>query len=212
MSLLNDILDLSRIEAGKLELGDQEEIDVAELLDDCVQHFREAAYVGDVGIGKDYPSDLPALMGDRRACKQVLFNLLSNAVKFTPQGGRVDVSGGAYNQDGGLDLIVADTGIGIPEDQIEKAMKPFERVENDIVRNAEGTGLGLPIVKSLVGLQGGSLLLESVLGTGHHRDGVISRGALGVVKGGERAVVRRLADSFLWLPRRAGCMKQPMAR
>ncbi len=162
LSLLNDILDLSRIEAGKLELGDQEEIDVAELLDDCVQHFREA---GDVGIGKDYPSDLPALMGDRRACKQVLFNLLSNAVKFTPQGGRVDVRA-AHNQDGGLDLIVADTGIGIPEDQIEKAMKPFERVENDIVRNAEGTGLGLPIVKSLVGLQGGSLLLESVLGTG----------------------------------------------
>lgn len=165
LSLLNDILDLSRIEAGKLEVGDQEEINVAELLDDCVQHFREAAYVGDVGIGKSYPEDLPAIRGDRRACKQIMFNLLSNAVKFTPQGGHVDVRA-MHNQDGGLELIVADTGIGIPKDQIEKAMKPFERVENDIVRNAEGTGLGLPIVKSLVGLQGGSLLLESVLGEG----------------------------------------------
>lgn len=165
LSLLNDILDLSRIEAGKLEVGDQEEIDVAELLDDCVQHFREAAYVGDVGIGKNFPEDLPALRGDRRACKQVMFNLLSNAVKFTQEGGHVDVRA-TLNQDGSLDLIVADTGIGIPEDQIEKAMKPFERVENDIVRNAEGTGLGLPIVKSLVGLQGGSLSLESELGEG----------------------------------------------
>lgn len=165
LSLLNDILDLSRIEAGKLELGDQEEIDIGDLINDCVQHFREAAYVGDVGIGKNYPDALPVLHGDRRACKQVLFNLLSNAVKFTPQGGHVDVTA-RHNTDGSLDLIVADTGIGIPKDQIEKAMKPFERVENDIVRNAEGTGLGLPIVKSLVGLQGGSLLLESDLGKG----------------------------------------------
>jgi|GEM_PF-1723965 len=165
LSLLNDILDLSRIEAGKLELGDQEEIDVADLIDDCVQHFRDAAYVGDVEVGKRYPENLPLLCGDRRACKQVLFNLLSNAVKFTPQGGHVDVTA-RQNADGGLDLVVADTGIGIPENQIEKAMKPFERVESDTVRNAEGTGLGLPIVKSLVGLQGGSLSLESDLGKG----------------------------------------------
>lgn len=165
LSLLNDILDLSRIEAGKLELGDHEEIDVADLIGDCVVHFREAAYVGDIGIGKDCANDLPDLRGDRRACKQVLFNLLSNAVKFTPQGGRIDVMA-RHSDNGSLVITVVDTGIGIPANQIEKAMKPFERVENDMVRNAEGTGLGLPIVKSLVGLQGGSLLLESDLGKG----------------------------------------------
>jgi two-component system cell cycle sensor histidine kinase PleC len=165
LSLLNDILDLSRIEAGKLELGDHEEIDVADLIGDCVQYFREAAYVGDIGIGKDCAHDLPGLRGDRRACKQILFNLLSNAVKFTPQGGRIDVTV-RHSDIGSLVITVVDTGIGIPANQIEKAMKPFERVESEMVRNAEGTGLGLPIVKSLVGLQGGSLLLESDLGKG----------------------------------------------
>lgn len=165
LSLLNDILDLSRIEAGKLELDDQEEIDVSDLIGDCVQHFREAAYTGDLSIGMDCPNDLPALRGDRRACKQVLFNLLSNAVKFTPQGGRVDVTA-RHNDHGDLIMAVADTGIGIPAGDIEKAMTPFERIGNDTLRNVEGTGLGLPIVKSLVGLQGGSLLLESDVGKG----------------------------------------------
>lgn len=165
LSLLNDILDLSRIEAGKLELGNHEEIDVAELIGDCVEHFREAAYVDDVSIGKECANDLPALRGDRRACKQVLFNLLSNAVKFTPEGGRIVVTTRLAGN-GDLVITVVDTGIGIPANQIEKAMKPFERVENEMVRSAEGTGLGLPIVKSLVGLQGGRLRLESDLGKG----------------------------------------------
>ncbi len=165
LSLLNDILDLSRIEAGKFELGDDEEIDIANLIEDCVQHFREAAYVGDLGLAKECPPDLPALRGDRRACKQVLFNLLSNAVKFTPQGGRVEVSARQV-RDGSLAIVVVDTGIGIPPDEIKKALTPFERVDHEIVRQAEGTGLGLPIVKSLVGLQGGTLLLESDLGQG----------------------------------------------
>jgi len=164
LELINDILDLSKIEAGKLELDD-EEIDVAKVLESCEMLVRERAEGGGVALRRKVANDLGHLRADKRKLKQILINLLSNAIKFTPEGGRVDVRARVDHR-GDMVISVADTGIGIAPEDISKAMAPFSQVDTTLSRKYEGTGLGLPLTKSLVEMHGGTLDLASSLGEG----------------------------------------------
>ncbi len=159
LSLINDILDLSKIEAGKLELQD-EAIDLAEIVSAVSRLMRDRADEGGIDLVVKVPLDLPRLTADLRSIKQILLNLLSNAVKFTNPGGRVTVSA-RVAFDGGLWLDVEDTGIGMERADIEKAMAPFGQVDSALNRKYEGTGLGLPLTRRLVDLNGGNFTLVS---------------------------------------------------
>jgi signal transduction histidine kinase len=164
LSLINDILDLSKVEADKFELHKQE-IDVTSAVYAALRIVRSRALEAGLEIKVDLPVSLPGLFADERALKQILINLLSNAIKFTPKGGRVTVTA-ETDGDGSLVLIVADTGIGIAKEDIEKVMKPFTQVDAALARKYEGTGLGLSLTTSLVELHGGTLELDSQLGCG----------------------------------------------
>jgi two-component system cell cycle sensor histidine kinase PleC len=118
-----------------------------------------------VTLSERCDADLPLLRGDERKIRQILFNLLSNSIKFTPAGGEVTVRAGLAG-DGALMLVVADTGIGIPPDQIERVLEPFTQVEHVLSRSHAGTGLGLPLCKELARLHGGTLALSSAVGVG----------------------------------------------
>ena len=164
LELINDILDLSKIEAGKYELH-EEEIEMAQVVDACLRVINERASAASLQVEVRIPSDLPPLRADERALKQILLNLLSNAVKFTPEGGRILVQA-ARARDGSLLLSVADTGIGIAEEDIPKALAQFGQVDSSLSREYDGTGLGLPLVKFLAELHGGALDLKSEIGVG----------------------------------------------
>ena len=164
LALINDILDLSKIEAGKLEL-DEEDIDVARAIRSCMVLVKERARNGGVKLLTDLPDGLPALHADERKLKQILVNLLSNAVKFTPAGGSVTVKAW-FRPDSGFVIQVADTGVGIALDDIPKALTPFGQVDSRLDRKYEGTGLGLPLTKSLIEKHSGSLDLQSEVGAG----------------------------------------------
>ena len=164
LSMINDILDLSKIEAGQWELFD-EEIDVGATLPALVRLVDDRAARGGVILGVEAADDLPRLWADERALKQVLLNLLSNAVKFTDADGHVTLSV-AVEAAGDYLFRVADQGIGIPADELGRVLEPFEQASNSLTRQSEGTGLGLPLAKSLVELQGGTLEIESEVGVG----------------------------------------------
>lgn len=164
LSLINDILDLSKIEAGRVELTD-EPIDVRKTARQSLRLIGSRA--ADAALKLDFavPSGLPVLRCDERALKQMLVNLLSNAIKFTPKGGRVTVDA-EVTPDGEMAIRLADTGIGLSEDQIAKALEPFGQIENALNRTGEGTGLGLPLVQALIEAHGGRLDITSTLGEG----------------------------------------------
>lgn len=164
LSMINDILDLSKIEAGQWELFD-EDIDIGATLAAVVRLVDDRAALGGVVLAVEAADDLPRLWGDERALKQVLLNLLSNAVKFTDADGRVTLSV-AVEADGRYLFRVADQGIGIPADELGRVLEPFEQASNSLSRQSEGTGLGLPLAKSFVELQGGTLEIESDAGVG----------------------------------------------
>lgn len=163
LDIINDILDLSRIEAGRMELR-EEECDPARLVGVCLRMIRERAEAARVLVSSDVAADMPHLWIDERLIKQVLLNLLSNAVKFTPAGGRITVR--AWIDDGCIALQVSDTGIGMSPDQIPLVLKPFVQVDSSLARRYQGTGLGLPLAKSLTELHGGGLTIESAPGDG----------------------------------------------
>jgi signal transduction histidine kinase len=163
LELINDILDLSKLEAGKLELH-EEEFDLAMAVNVSLHLVEAQARKSQVELIEAFNIDLPLVRGDSRRLRQVFINLLSNAVKFTPEGGYVRVS--AQRCRGGLALTVDDTGIGIAPDQIGKVLEPFGQVKGERIRKHDGTGLGLPIAKHLVELHGGVLTIESRLGQG----------------------------------------------
>ncbi len=164
LGLIQDILDLSKIEAGKLEL-DAEDIEVARAIRSCMVLVKERAKNGGVTLKTDLPDGLPALHADQRKLKQILVNLLSNAVKFTPAGGEVTLK--AWSRpDSGYVFQVIDSGIGIALKDIPTALSPFGQVDTAMSRKYEGTGLGLPLTKSLVEMHGGSLNLQSEVGVG----------------------------------------------
>ncbi len=164
LEIINDILDLSKVEAGKLELA-EERIDLRGIAEAVFQLVKGRADEGGVKLMHDIAPDLPRLHADKRKLKQMLLNLLSNAIKFTHQGGAVDLIA-RLGEDGGLVLLVRDTGIGIAADQFDHVLAPFGQVDSALAREHQGTGLGLPLVKALVELHGGRMVLESEPDTG----------------------------------------------
>jgi len=164
LALINDILDLSKIEAGKHEL-DEEDIDIAMTIRSCLVLVKERAKNGEVQLQTNFPEGLPALHADARKFKQILVNLLSNAIKFTPAGGEVTLKAW-WRPDSGYVFQIIDTGIGIELKDIPRALAPFGQIESHLNREYEGTGLGLPLTKSLVESHGGSLDLQSQISVG----------------------------------------------
>jgi len=159
LSLINDILDLSKVEAGKFDLHD-EDLDVATMVRNAIRLVKGRAAAAQVDLDLEMAEDVPLLRGDQRAIKQILLNLLSNAVKFTEPGGRVTVREEVMS-DGRFLLAVSDTGIGISAEDIPVALSPFGQVESSLTRKHQGTGLGLPLVKSLTEAHGGTIEIES---------------------------------------------------
>ena len=164
LKIINDILDLSKIEAGRFALH-EEVVAPADVVDRCVRLIRGRAAAAGVEIEVFAPPEPPLLRAGDRALMQVLINLLSNAVKFTPEGGTVSV-GLSFLANGDLELRVADTGIGMSAADIGVALTPFGQIDNVLARRHQGTGLGLPLAKSLVELHGGALSIESEPGHG----------------------------------------------
>jgi len=163
LNLINEVLDLSKLEAGQFELS-EENLDVAAIIEACVSLVEPQAAKAKVRLTKAVNGGLPPLRADDRRMKQILLNLLSNAVKFTPEGGAVLIS--ASLQNGSLNISVSDTGIGMAPDQIPKALQPFRQISSRISRKHEGTGLGLPLAKHLVELHGGQLEIASTVNLG----------------------------------------------
>jgi signal transduction histidine kinase len=164
LELINDILDMSKAEAGKLDLHESPVL-LPKAVASCLRLTEERACSGGVTVVNAVADDMPALWADERRVKQLLINLLSNAVKFTPQGGQVTVEC-TIADDGSLTLAVADTGIGMAPHDVQRALRPFEQIDASLDRRFEGTGLGLPIVKSLIELHGGKLEIDSEVGVG----------------------------------------------
>lgn len=163
LDLINDILDMSKIEIGKYELY-EENLNVGKIIRLAVHMVEGRAHESQVRlIADDIAGDIQ-IMADRRACMQVLLNLLSNAVKFTNPGGQVEIR--CFRQMDSVAIIVADTGIGIPKDKIEMVTLPFEQVSSEFTRNHEGSGLGLAITKELIELHGGTMTIDSEVGVG----------------------------------------------
>jgi PAS domain S-box-containing protein len=164
LGLINNILDMSKIEAQKMTLF-EETIDIAALAASCIRIVERQAADGRIALTLDMPPALPSLRGDEMRLKQILLNLLSNAVKFTAAEGRITVAARPLD-DGGLEIAVVDTGIGMNEDEVAIALQPFRQVESALARRHEGTGLGLPLVKAFIEMHGGTLALHSVPGEG----------------------------------------------
>jgi signal transduction histidine kinase len=163
LSLINDILDLSKIEAGRMEL-EALPFDLPAALDNALTLIKERAARNSIGLAVHVDPRIGEVVADERKVKQVLLNLLSNAVKFTPEGGTITMA--AVLNGGMVEISVADTGIGIaPEDQAA-VFEEFRQVGTDYARKREGTGLGLALARRLVELHGGTLTLQSELGKG----------------------------------------------
>jgi PAS domain S-box-containing protein len=163
LGLINDILDLSKIEAGKVEL-EEATFDPAEAISATLRIIRERAQQRHIALAAPRIEPSTKLRADERKVKQILLNLLSNAVKFTPEGGSVTVSG-EWRSDG-LVIAVSDTGIGIAPEDVPLALEPFRQISSAHNRSYEGTGLGLPLTKRLVELHGGTLEIDSTVGQG----------------------------------------------
>jgi signal transduction histidine kinase len=164
LSIINDILDLSKIEAGKRDLQ-LETCAVDELIEACVRLIGNRAREAGVGLKVTVDEDAPPLFADPLAVKQILLNLLTNAIKFTPQGGRVMLSA-ERGDDRTIVIAVSDTGIGMSPDEVARALLPFGQVDNEHNRRQAGTGLGLPLARSLTELHGGTLSIASRRGDG----------------------------------------------
>ncbi len=162
LELINDILDMSRIEAGRLTL-ETKPCSLRSLLDDCIHIVSAQAEAEKIELLPSIPKDVEVVL-DQRAIKQVMLNLMSNAIKFTPEGGAVQLL--AEMDQASVHIYVKDTGIGIEESAISKLGKPFQQVENQLTKCHSGTGLGLAISRSLVDLHGGHLSIESEVGVG----------------------------------------------
>jgi signal transduction histidine kinase len=163
LGLINEILDLSKIEAGRYELF-TEDIAVAAVVEECMSIISVTARQRDLKLTCT-TDHLLSVRADNRALKQILLNLLSNAVKFTPPGGRVSLNA-TSDSERMIAFVVTDTGIGIAADDLNRIFEPFRRVDASVSRAYEGTGLGLAITKGLVELSGGCLAVQSEVGVG----------------------------------------------
>ena len=182
LELINDVLDLSKIEAGKMSL-DSEPVDLAQLLHGCLSIVKEKAMAHRVALHEDVPDDLGIALLDLRKCKQIVYNLLSNAVKFTPDGGSVQLRSAIVSRAQSLQALarcdriaqdladdtdewmlqidVSDTGIGIARDDMQRLFEPFVQIDSSLSRQYQGTGLGLTLVRRLAALHGGTVGLRS---------------------------------------------------
>ena len=159
LELINDILDLSKVEAGMEELH-EEDVSVPAVARSVLQLVRQRAETQGLKLKSEIPDDLPSLRADKRKLKQIMVNLLTNAIKFTNASGLVALRA-SCRADSGFEFQVTDTGIGIAREDIPKALSQFGQVDSDLSRQYEGTGLGLPLTKRLTELHGGSLDLQS---------------------------------------------------
>ena len=162
LSLINDILDIARFDAGQAEL-EEATIDMTSKISDIVRMMSGQAAKARVALVVDMPPDLPLLTGDRRRMRQILLNLISNALKFTRPGGTVTIRA---RVDHGFNIEVRDTGIGMAPQDYAKALEPFGQVDCSLARKYEGTGLGLPLTRQLTELHGGVLSLDSKVDVG----------------------------------------------
>jgi len=167
LGIINDILDLSKIDANKRDLEDSE-VNLQESIEGTLRMVRTKAQDAGISLTCHIPQDIPDILGDRKAVRQILINLVSNALKFTPAGGSVSVTA-QIEADGRIAVSVADTGIGIAKENISRVLEPFNQVTADntsIAYTSEGTGLGLPLVVALTRLHGGTFVLDSELDKG----------------------------------------------
>jgi len=167
LAVINDVLDLSKSEAGKMVLAARE-TDMREVLNDCIAMVREQCAAAGLtlsvtGVEQQLPRDF-TMSGDAAKLRQIFLNLLSNAIKFTENGGTISLSAEAFGDN--IAVTVADTGIGMDPEDIEIAFQPFGQVDNRLERRYEGTGLGLPLTKALVDLHKGSIIIDSARGQG----------------------------------------------
>ncbi len=164
LGLINEILDLSRVEAGRYELN-EESVSLAHIVGECAHLLQMRARNRGLTIHEVFETDMPRLWADERAVRQICLNLLGNAIKFTPQGGEIWLKAG-WTASGGQYISVKDTGPGIPEEEIPIVLASFGQGSNSIKSAEQGAGLGLPIAKSLVDLHGGTFTLKSKLRIG----------------------------------------------
>jgi two-component system cell cycle sensor histidine kinase PleC len=159
LALINDVLDMSRIEAGRLELAESQ-FDIRQAIDHALDMVTVTAQGKGVALDRSLPAILPPLQADERLVRQMLLNLLSNAIKFTPEGGRVEIAAALLGE-GDMAIRVRDSGIGMSDRQLQKVFEPFSQGDSMRAREAGGSGLGLPITKRLVELHGGRIHLAS---------------------------------------------------
>ena len=184
LGIINDILDLSKIEAGKMSLEAAEEFPLAQALEASLALVAPLADKYGVAIVSHMPAPNVRLLAVDRMIRQIMINLVGNAIKFTPAGGTVEVSGKRL-ADGGYAVLVKDSGIGMSEDDITKALTPFGQVANKMTATQTGTGLGLPLAKAMLELHGGELAIRSVP---HHGTTIILNfPASRVLQAGSRA-------------------------
>ncbi|MFQ5765370.1 MAG: sensor histidine kinase, partial [Rhodospirillales bacterium] len=164
LAVISDILDISKIEAGEVVVADRD-VDLPALVDAGIKMLWDRAEDEGITLARVFPTDCPRLRADPRHIKQILINLVSNAVKFTPPGGKITIEV-AVDDDNACSLTISDTGIGIDDDHIAKVLEPFAQVGDVYSRAYEGTGLGLPLAKSLAELHGGALSIASTAGEG----------------------------------------------
>jgi two-component system cell cycle sensor histidine kinase PleC len=164
LNLINEILDLSRIEAGRYELN-EEAVSLVHVVADCHHLLKLRATSRGITIHEVFEQGMPRIWGDERATRQIVLNLLSNSIKFTPQGGDIWLKVG-WTASGGQYLSVKDTGSGIAEDEIPIVLASFGQGSNSIKSAEQGAGLGLPIAKSLIDMHGGTFTLKSKLRIG----------------------------------------------
>jgi signal transduction histidine kinase len=160
LSLVNDILEMSKVEAGESQLSESE-FAVRELLEDGIRTVTAAYRDRSTVVALDRQSVLPQLWGDRRMFAQMVMNLLSNAVKYTPNSGRIRVTG-VLAENGNFRLSISDTGIGMSDKEIVEAFEPFRRIDHALTSNFEGIGLGLPLTKAMIEMHGGKLEIASI--------------------------------------------------
>ncbi|MEQ1669845.1 MAG: HAMP domain-containing sensor histidine kinase [Hyphomicrobium sp.] len=164
LSVINDILDISKIQSGKYTL-DSREVNVEEIIQACINSFRLMASEAGVSVTPQIAYDLPVARGDAVKLRQIFTNIVSNAIKFTPRGGSVTIEALRTNT-GGVTVLIRDTGVGMTAEEVKVALTPFGQVDAGRARWREGTGLGLPIAKALVELHGGQIEIRSKKGEG----------------------------------------------
>jgi signal transduction histidine kinase len=164
LEIINDILDLAKIEVGKFELH-EEDCDVAAVIPSALRFVRDRAHASGLKVEMQLAPNLPMVRADQRALKQILLNLLSNAIKFTPSGGRIEICAGVA-EDGRFLIRVSDSGIGMAPEDVPRALEAFGQIDSSLSRKYDGTGLGLPLVKAFAELHGGTIEIDSALQAG----------------------------------------------